>query len=87
MFPPPQVRDSLVWFSGGLTGGQRRRLLRDVNGACDTLNWMHGKDGRPRGSSSTLVATEDKNQCLCADVQQRVLLAAMPWVDAGIAVD
>ena len=40
----------------------------------------------PRGSSS-LAATEDKNRCLRADVQQRVILEATRWVDADSAVD
>ena len=51
--------------------------------------WTGGQRRRgqsPRGSSS-LAATEDKNQCLRADVQQRVILAAMRWVDADSAVD
>ena len=45
---------------------------------------MHGEDGRPRDSSSF---SEDKNQCLRADVQQRVILAATCWVDADSAVE
>ena len=41
-----------------------------------------------RGSFSlSCGASEDKNQCLRADVQQRVILAAMRWVDADSAVD
>ena len=31
----------------GVTGRQRRRLLRDVNSACDALNLMHGEGHRP----------------------------------------
>ena len=50
-----------------------------VNGACDALNWMHCEESRP--------ASEDKNQHLRADVEQRVILAAMRWVDAESAVD
>ena len=33
------------------------------------------------------MATEDNNQCLRAKVQERVILAAMRWVDADSAVD
>ena len=33
------------------------------------------------------MASEDKNQYIHADVQQRVILAAMRWVDADSAVD
>ena len=43
-FSPPPLRDLAVWSSVGMTGGQRRRLFRDVNGACDALNWTHGED-------------------------------------------
>ena len=32
------------------------------------------------------MASEDKDQCLRADAQQRVILAAMRWVDADSAV-
>ena len=76
-----------MWSSSGLTGGQRRRLLRDVHGACNALNWMHGEVTRPPALPPSLVASEDKNQCLRADVQQRVILAALRWVDADSAVD
>ena len=31
--------------------------------------------------------TRGEDQCLRADVQQRVILAAMRWVDADSAVD
>ena len=48
---------------------------------------MHGEDGRPAARPPSLVAIEEKNQCLRADVQQRVILAAMRWVDADSAVD
>ena len=41
----------------------------------------------PRGSSSLSCATEDNIQCLRADVKQRVILAAVRWVDADSAVD
>ena len=76
-----------MWSSGGLTSGQRRRLLRDVNRSRNALNWMHGEDSRPAARLPSLVACEDKNQCLLADVQQSVILAAMRWVDADRAVD
>ena len=48
---------------------------------------MHGEDSRPAARPPSLVATEDQNQCLRADVQQRVILAAMHWVDADSTVD
>ena len=51
------------------------------------LNWIHGEDSRPAACPASLVASEDKNQCLRADVQHRVILAALRWVDAGSAVD
>ena len=35
----------------------------------------------------SLVACEDKNQCLRADVQHRVIPAALRWVDADSAVE
>ena len=87
IIPLPQLRDLPVWSSGGLTGGQRRRMLRDVNGVCNTLNWMHGEGSRPTARPPSLVATEDKNQRLHADVQQRVVLTGMRWVDADSAID
>ena len=64
-----------MWSFGGLTSGQRRRLSRDVNGVCDSLNWMHGEDSRPAARPPPLVASEDKNQYLRADVQQRAIRA------------
>ena len=73
--------------SGGLIGGHRRRLLRDVNEACRALNWMDGEETRPLALPPSLVAGEDKKQCLRAGVQQRVILAALRWVDADSAVD
>ena len=76
-----------MWSFGGLDGGRRRRLLRDVNGACNALTCMDRENSRRAARPPTLVATEDKNQCLRADVQQRVILAAMRWVDADSAVD
>ena len=63
-FPLPPLRDLPVWSSGGLSGGQRRRLLRDVNGAFGALNWMHGEDSRPTTRPPSLVASEDKNQSM-----------------------
>ena len=48
---------------------------------------MHGEDCRPAAGPPSLVASEDKNQSLRADVQQRVILAAMRWDDADSAVD
>ena len=60
-----------------------RGLLRDVNGACNASNWMHGEDSRPAARPPG----QDKYQCLRADVQQRVFLAAVRWVDADNAVD
>ena len=33
------------------------------------------------------MASEDKNECIRADVQQRVILEVMRWVDADNAVD
>ena len=48
---------------------------------------MHGEDSPPAARPPSLVASEDKNQCLRADVQQRVILAAMRWVDADSGVD
>ena len=69
-------------LAGGLTCGHRRRLSRDDNGACFALNWMHGEDSRSAARPPSPVATEDR-----ADVQERVILAAMRWVDAASAVD
>ena len=54
IFPLPQLLDLPVWSSSGLTGGQRPRLSRDVNGACNVLNWMHGEDSRLRLALSLL---------------------------------
>ena len=42
---------------------------------------------RPTARLPFHVDNEDKNQCLRADVQQRVILAALRWVDADSAVD
>ena len=69
--------------SDGLTEVQRRRLLPDANRACHALNWMHGEGHRP----SPLVVSEDKIQCLRADVQHRVIRAALQWIDADSAAD
>ncbi|CAK0910262.1 unnamed protein product, partial [Prorocentrum cordatum] len=72
--PPSQV-----------TGGRRRRLLRDIEAAIDALNWMHGSAYRPiphRISS----ATERKILGLQADVRQRVVEAAARWCDVDSAV-
>ena len=73
VFPLPYLQELSAWSSGGLTCGQRRRLLRDVNEACRAVNWMHGEDSRPTALPPSLVASEDKNLCLRADVQQRVV--------------
>ena len=40
----------------------------------------------PRALPPSLVTSEDKNQSLRADAQ-RIILAAMRWVDADSAVD
>ena len=80
-------RDLPAWSSGSLTGGQRRRLPRDVSGARRALNWTHGEEDRPAARPPSLLASEDKNQCLRVDVQQRVILAAPRWVDADSPVD
>ena len=48
---------------------------------------MHGEENRPPARPPSLVAREDRNQCLRGDVQQRVILAALRWVDADSAVD
>ena len=48
---------------------------------------MRGEDSRPAPRPLPLVASEGKNQRLRADVQQRIILAAMRWVDADTAVD
>ena len=73
----PYLQELPASVSGGLIGGQRRRFLRDVNEACRALNWMHGEETRPPALPPSLVASEDKNQCLRVDVQQRVILAAL----------
>ena len=73
----PYLQEFPASCSGGLTGGQRRRLLRDVIEACRAVNWMHGEETRPQALPPSLVASEDKNQCLRADLQQRVILAAL----------
>ena len=36
-------------------GGQRRRLLRDVNCACRGLSWMHGDENLPAARPLSLV--------------------------------
>ena len=48
---------------------------------------MHGEETRPPPLPPSLEASEVKNQCLRADVQQRVILEALRWVDADSAVD
>ena len=73
IFRLPHLQELPASCSGGLTGGQRRRLSRDVNEACRALSWMHGEEIRPPALPPSLVASEDKNQCLRADVQQRVM--------------
>ena len=42
IFPSPQLRELPVLSSGGLTGGQRRWLSRDVIGACNALDALRG---------------------------------------------
>ena len=86
-FPLPYLQELPESCSGGLTGGQRRRLLRVFNEACRALNWMHGEDTRPPVLSPSLLPSENKNRCLRADVQQRVILAAVCGVDADSVVD
>ena len=80
-FPLPQLRDLPVWSSGGLTGGQRRGLLRDVNGACNALKWMHGEDSRSAARPPPLVATETRINVFV------LTCSSMRWVDADSAVD
>ena len=82
-FSLPCLQELPASCSAGLTGGQRRRFFRDVNEACRALYWMHGEETRPRDLPPSL----DKNQCLRADLQQRVILAALRWVDADNVVD
>ena len=53
-------------------------MLRDVDGA--------GEDGRPAARPPSLVARDYKNQCFRADAQQRVILAAVRWLDADSTV-
>ena len=48
---------------------------------------MDGEETRPTALPPSLVASEGKNQCLRADVQQRVILAALCWVVADGTVD
>ena len=43
---------------------------------------MHGEESRPAARPPSLVAREDKNLYLREDVQQRVILGALRWVDA-----
>ena len=45
---------------------------------------MHDEENRSAPRPPSLVASEDKNQCLRADVQ-RVILAALRWLDADSA--
>ena len=59
-------------------------MLRDVNGACRAL---HGEETRPSARPPSRVASEDKNQRLRVDVQQRVILAALRWVESDSALD
>ena len=85
--PLPLLRGLPAWSSGGSTGGQRRRLLRDVNGTCRACNWMHCEENRPAARPRSLVASEDNNPFIRVDVQRRAILAALRWVDADSAVD
>lgn len=70
-----------------LSGGQRRRLLRDANAAIAALNWMHG-DGRRSDVAYPLSAkTEGKILRLQHDVLQRVFHHSLRWVDIDSAVN
>ena len=91
---PPQIKGapgakgSFFCSTFRICRGQRRRLLRDVNGASRALNLMHGEESRPEARPPFLVASEDENRYLLhEDVQQRIILAALCWVDADSAVD
>ena len=59
----------------------------DVNGVYRALNGMHGEEYRSAARPPSLVASEDKNQCLRVHVQQQAILTALCWVDADRAVD
>ena len=73
---PPQVRwRPAASERGNYSCGQRRRMSRDVNGACCVLNWMHGEENRPAARPPSHVVSEDKSQYLRAVVQERVILA------------
>ena len=53
----------------------------------DLIDIGHEPDSGSAARPPCLVVIEEKNQCLRADVQQRVMLAAMRWIDADSAVD
>ena len=69
-----------------MTGGQRRRLLRGVNGACDALNWMQGEGSRSVAHPHSLVPPRTRLNVFvltCSSVSSWRLCV---WVDADSAV-
>ena len=68
--------------------GKRRRFPRDVNGACRAVNWMLGEENRPGGSALPhLWTSRTRTNVFVWTCSQRVILAALRWVDADSAVD
>ena len=81
--PLPSLRD--VGLPAALTGGRRRRLLRDIEAAVDALNWMHGSAYRPAPRELS-AATERKMWGFRSEVRQRIAEAASRWSDVDSAV-
>ena len=77
---PQEVADRLTW-------GQRRRLLTDANAAVRGLNYLHGEGHRGPTAATTTAATSEKVSWLQRDVQQRVLHAALRWIDVDSAIN
>ena len=86
-FPPlPLLRVLPEEWGSGLSGGQRRRLLRDINAAVGGLSFLHGEGYREVSDRHLSQATEEKVARLRDDVLRRVHLAARRWVDVDCAV-
>ena len=70
-----------------LTSGQRRRLLADANAAVRGLHYLHGEGHRGPIAATATAATSEKVSWLQRDVQQRVLHAALRWIDVDSAIN
>ena len=81
IFPLSNLQELPAWSSGGLTLGQRRRLLR-------ALNWMHGEENRPTALPPSLVASEgQESMSSCRRAAVCHPSSAMSWVEADSAID